>query len=414
MVKYIPSMDEFVRKPKEPKINLDLNQQQDGLSTLKDVPNNSSEQSSRRDAQRPEKSKSKFSFKVPVPKNKKQWILTIIAIIAALSVTVFAIYWFILKDSSEPEKVQQAIQEPAVDPGPQPIYSKTSGREVDAATNDRSVYAVQIENSPEARPQSGLVNADIVSEAIAEGGITRFNAIYHDSVPSSLGPVRSLRPYFIDWFMPYDAAIVHAGGSGEALADIKALSLKDIDHGNSGSIFKRSPKRYSPHNLYTTGAQVSELMTQRGYTSNVKASLERKKPEPIPTPSAKNIALNISRPLYAVNFTYDPASNSYLRAQGGGAHVDADTGQQIAPNVVVVPVMGRRLHPNRVNTHYDTVGGGQVFVFQDGTVTEGSWTKTSRDSQWELKNASGEIIKLNPGQTWFTMIESADRVSYTP
>lgn len=395
-------MDEFVRKPKQPIA-------EDSPSKVQQV---SAPASSVVDE--PQIKKTKFSFKIPTPKTKKQWIITVVTILALLSLAGFAIYWFIFRNTSTPPVVVQQQPQQPIETGPVPIYSVTSGRETDATTNSRPVYAVQIENSPEARPQSGLINADIVSEAIAEGGITRFNAIYHDNIPANLGPIRSLRPYYINWFRPYDAAIVHAGGSGEALSDIKTLGLKDIDHGNSSGVFRRVSNRYAPHNLYSTGQQILDLMTQRGYKSDVSSSLPRKKAEPSQTPSAKNISLNISRALYNANFTYDSASNTYLRAQGGSAHVDADTKQQIAPNVVVVPVMGRRTHPDRVHTVYDSIGSGKVYVFQDGAVTEGTWTKPSREAQWELKDASGNIIKLNPGQTWFTMIESADRVSFTP
>lgn len=408
-------MDEFVRKPKQPTKGLDIGSASVPKSI--EIPNSMDtlqKQVIPEPTSTPPKSAKKRmpKFKIPVPKTKKQWIIAIIAMVIALTGTAFAVYWFIFRDTKQAPVA--IIAEPPVDPGPQPIYSKVSGREVEESINLRPTYAVQIENSPEARPQSGLREADIVSEAIAEGGITRFNAVYHDNIPASLGPVRSLRPYFIDWFLPYDAAIVHAGGSGEALADISALGLKDIDHSNSDGIMQRMSGRYAPHNLYTTGQKVNDLMAKRSFKSTVKTSLERKEPEPNQAPPAKNIAVNISRNLYNVAYTYDPATNTYLRSQGGVAHVDADTKQQISPNVVVVPVIAYNIHPNRVHSQYATVGSGKVYVFQDGNVSEGTWEKPSRDSQWILKNSDGEIIKLNRGQTWFSVVASADKVSYTP
>lgn len=348
-------------------------------------------------------------FKVPTPKTKKQWIIAIVVMVVLLGGAGTAVYWFIIRDTSEPVAHVESEPEPAT---PEKIYSKLSGREVSAAVNERAVYAVQIENSPEARPQSGLREADIVFEAIAEGGITRFNALFHDNVPASIGPIRSLRPYYIDWFMPFDAAIVHAGGSPEALDDVRALQLKDIDH-STGEVFRRVNNRYSPHNLYSTGQQILDFMSQRSYKSTF-TSLERQDPASSETPNATSISLRISSNLYNVGFTYDAASNSYLRAQGGGAHIDAESKQQIAPNVVVVPVISRSTHPDRVHTVYGTTGSGKVYVFQNGTVTEGTWKKSARNAQWELLDSNGQAILLNRGQAWFTMIESADRVSYTP
>ncbi len=366
--------------------------------------------------------KGRLKFKLPRPKTKLQWIIFGVIVAAVLGATATAVYWFIIRDTSPPPA---AYVEPEPEPEPEPttMASRVSGRQLDKAAAIKPIYAVQIENSPEARPQSGLREADIVSEAIAEGGITRFNAIYHDNVPANIGPVRSLRPYYIDWFLPYNAPIVHAGGSPEALADIRSLGIQDMD--NTAGYFRRVSNRYAPHNLYTTGGQILELFTARGYNNGDSiTSLPRKEikpaadPESAETPAASTlpaataINLAVSRGLYNVSFAYDAATNTYLRSQGGAAHVDADTGAQIAPDVIVVPIMSRSTHANRVHTVYGTTGSGEVFVFQDGTVTKGTWTKPDRRSQWQLKDASGNDIKLNPGQTWFTMIESADRVGY--
>src|SRR5690606_21380489 len=100
--------------------------------------------------------------------------------------------------------------------------------------------------------------------------------LFHDNIPSNRGPVRSLRPYYIDWFLPFDASIVHAGGSPEALNDVRTLGLKDIDHGSAG-IFRRVSSRYSPRNLYTTGQQVLDFMSKHGHASTF-TGFERKDP----------------------------------------------------------------------------------------------------------------------------------------
>lgn len=360
---------------------------------------------------KPPKKNGGFQFKVPVPKTKKQWIIAVAIMVLLLGGAGFAVYWFIIRDTTPPVVKQEPQPEP--EPSPEPIYSIVTGRELtDKAINDRPIYAVQIENSPEARPQSGLKDADIVSEAVAEGGITRFNAIFHDNIPANIGPVRSLRPYYIDWFLPYDAAIVHAGGSGEALADVRSMGLKDMD--SVASIMRRVSGRYSPHNYYTTGQQVLDLAVSRGYKPNVTEPLARKDAAPAEAPTAGTISVKISSALYNVSYTWDKASNTYLRNQGGGKHVDAEDGTQLAPNVVIVPIMNKGIHPDRVHTQYGTVGSGKVYVFQDGTVTEGTWTKQTRGAQWLLQDASGETIKLNRGQTWFTITDAAGNVNYTP
>ena len=222
--------------------------------------------------------------------------------------------------------------------------------------------------------------------------------------------------------MPYDAAIVHAGGSGEALSDIRSMGLKGMD--SVSSIMRRISSRYSPHNYYTTGQQVLDLAVSRGYTPNVVTPLQRIQPQEqadgsasgtaSTAPAASVITVRISSPLYNVKYTWDAASGSYLREQGGAKHIDADSGTQLAPNVVIVPVIAKRIHPDRVHTQYDTVGSGKVYVFQNGTVTEGTWSKSSRSAQWLLKDNAGAEISLYPGQTWFTITDAANNVTSSP
>lgn len=431
-------MDEFVRRSKRPKLDLGTpagrapaKQAAASRPPQQQVPepapdNNITEPPLPPEPLVPDK---KSKFRVPVPKTKLQWIITIAVMALLLGGAGFAVYWFIIRDT---EPVAYVAPEPEPEPEPEPttVASRVSGRQIDKTNPNRPIYAVQIENSPEARPQSGLREADIVNEAIAEGGITRFNAVFHDNSPANVGPIRSLRPYYIDWFLPYNAAIVHAGGSPEALADIRNLNIQDMDHGVNASYFRRVSNRYAPHNLYSTGPQLLDLFSKKGYDNGTFTSLPRKlvleeseteetppatqAPAEASLPAANTVNLKISSTLYNVVFAYDKASNTYLRSQGGAPHVDAETGQQLAPSVVIVPVMSKSIHPDRVHTKYGTVGSGKVYVFQDGTVQEGTWTKADRRVQWQLTDSTGKPIALNPGQTWFTMIDSASGVSYTP
>jgi hypothetical protein len=442
MINLSVTMDEFVRKPKRPRIVLDTvpvrraaprSPQTKKTSEIPAPPPAgilSDDQPSNVDIPPKPPVKPKRKFKIPLPHSRKQWIIFGVIAAFVLGGLGFASYWFFIKKEA-PQPVTQVEPEPEpAPPAPTTEPSKMTGLEVEFAVNDRTVYAVQIENSPEARPQAGLAYADVVFEAIAEGGITRFNALFHDQQPESIGPVRSLRPYYIDWFAPFDAAIVHAGGSPEALNDINALGIKDLDHGPNGSYFTRIGNKYAPHNLYTTSAKMLELISKRGYTSPATASLERivtpveadeeeleVSDAPTPettTPPANTINLTISSALYNVQFVYDKTNNSYMRNQAGGPHKDEKTGVQIAPNAVIVPVLTKSIHSNRIHTQYGTTGSGKVFVFQNGTVIEGTWTKPDRKAQWQLKNTAGETIKLVPGKVWFTIIDKAASVNFTP
>lgn len=348
-------------------------------------------------------------FKLPHFSKKQYFIaLSIFSLLLAGSLSAWAITNRIPKDTSAPlGKTVYVPPEPPKTTEP----SKLTGVEVPFAANALPVTAVQIENSPDARPQSGLYDAGIVTEAIAEGGITRFNVMYQEAQPERIGPIRSLRPYYIDFFLPYDASIVHAGGSGQALAEVVSFGLKDIDHGANGGTFYRDSNRFAPHNLYSSRAKLLETHNARGYGPSNFTGLTRKAEKKVEVPNAKAVDVNISGFLYNPRFDYDVASNSYLRSMAGRPHMD-ENGKQINPKVVVVLVMPH--HYAGIYSVYDTVGSNKAFIFQDGTVTEGIWEKPSRNAQIKFGDVNGLPVGLNPGQTWMTLATSPDRVTITP
>ena len=268
-----------------------------------------------------------------------------------------------------------------------------------------------IENSMAARPQAGLLEADVVFEAITEGGITRFMALYQDAAPEYVGPVRSARPHFIQWLMGFDAAYAHAGGSAEALSLINQWGVKDLPH--HSSYYWRINGRVSPHNLYTSIPKLHEYEASKGFGKAVYTPLPRKEKEaPVAVPTAKSIDFNISSHNYNVHYDYDPATNTYHRVMGGAPHTADPSGAQIAPKVVVALVMpqGR----NGIYYTYQTIGSGQAFIFQDGVVIGGTWKKDNNSANFTFTDPNGDEIKLNPGQTWFTALGDAGRVTYTP
>jgi hypothetical protein len=275
-----------------------------------------------------------------------------------------------------------------------------------------------VENSLDARPQSGLNDAGIVFEAIAEGGITRFVSLFQDGQPQYLGPVRSLRPYYIDWAAAFDASIAHVGGSPDALAQIRSGG-KDLDQFfNSGSYW-RQPTRVAPHNVYTSFERLDALNKSKGYISSHFTSWPRKNDKKLAVPTAKAIDVNISSALYNSHYDYDTASNSYLRSEGGKPHIitnaQADTaGQQLHPKVVVVLVMPYSIVDRSGHSGYATTGSGAAYIFQDGAVTQGNWSKGERGSQFSFTDANGQPIKLNMGQAWVTAVAQAGMVVYHP
>jgi hypothetical protein len=340
----------------------------------------------------------------------KQWVIIgIVAGVIVLGGGALAAWAFWPR--TEPPATP-TVQRSEPKPEPEPIYSNLTGLEVDASVNERPVTAIMIENSTFARPQSGLLEAGVIHEAIAEGGITRFMALYQDTEPDYIGPVRSARKPWIQWLLGYDATYAHAGGSPEAIQLIHQWGVKDLNSSSNFSAYWRIPERRSPHNLYTSIPRLREVQRQHGFGKSQYTSLERKEEKPAETPTAREIHLDISRATYNVRYAYDKASNSYKRFMAGEPHTDQRSGKQLTPKVVVALVMtqGR----NGIYTTYETIGSGQVYIFQDGVVNEGRWHKSSNESQFTFTDANGNDLRLNRGQTWFTAIGGADRVTYNP
>jgi hypothetical protein len=341
--------------------------------------------------------------------NKKVLIvLAILLIIAALA----GAFWF-FKNKNKPvatNNEQVIVEKKEV----KKIISPLTGVELkDEQLTKRPVTALMIENSPDARPQSGLTEADIVYEAIAEGGVTRFMAVYQESQPNYIGPIRSARSYYIDYALAYQASYGHVGGSPQALQDIKDLGVRDIDQFFNADAYWRITERFAPHNMYTGFDKIDVLNKAKGFTASAFKGFERKEQVP-QTPTAKTIDLAISGPLYSPRFDYDATTNSYLRSQAGQPHTDAKSGATISPKVVVALVVPNGNDSDGYHSTYATTGTGAVYVFQDGIVSEGTWSKTDRKSPLVLKDKNGLPMKLNAGQTWVSLVGASSDISYKP
>lgn len=336
---------------------------------------------------------------------KKQWI--IVGVVAVLIIGG-GIVLALTRHSAPPAKPVANAPKPA----PVTISSPLTGLPVTAAQAKLPVTGVMIENSDFARPQSGLREAGVVFEGIAEAGITRFLALYQEAQPGNIGPIRSARPYFLQWALGFDAPLAHVGGSPEALQDIKTWHAKDLDQFFNAGAYHRISSREAPHNVYTSMSQLRALEKSKGWNSSTFTGFSRKKPSPAKTPTASSIDFSISSANYSVHYAYDATANAYKRSEGGAPHLDATTKKQLEPNVVIALVMPYSLESDGYHSDYGTIGSGKMYVFQDGTATIGTWKKTSNTSQFQFLDAKGQPIKLNPGQTWISAVGSASDVSY--
>ena len=342
----------------------------------------------------------------------KQWahkhrviLISAGGVIVLAGLTIGGLMLFLQKPKVANKTTPAVVQQIAPKPIPIKYYSPLTGELVaDEAATKQPVTGVMIENSPDARPQSGLKNSGVVFEAIAEGGITRFLVLYQQEKPQLIGPVRSIRLYDAEWLAAFNASIAHVGGSAGGLAEVRNGSYRDLDQFFNSAYFWRTNDRYAPHNVYTSFAKLDALNAAKGYTSSSFTGFSRVDASPSATPNATQINVNISSFLYNSSYSYDKTTNTYPRSQAGAPHLDRESGQ-IAPSVVVVlKVNESTVMQDGYREVISTIGSGPGVIFQNGVAQEVTWHKDSKLGQLNFTDANGKDVPLVRGQTWITAI----------
>ncbi|MEI7539243.1 MAG: DUF3048 domain-containing protein [Candidatus Saccharibacteria bacterium] len=344
-------------------------------------------------------------FRQWLSKHRKiAWAIGGVVIICVGGLTAFLILSH--KPNTATKKVaNKTIVKTTPKPEPVKYYSPLTGSLVASeAATQQTVTGVMIENSPDARPQSGLKDSGVVFEAIAEGGITRFLVLYQSEKPQMIGPVRSLRLYDVDWLAAFGAGIAHVGGSAAALSEVRNGNYHDLDQFFNPGSFWRSTDRWAPHNVYTSFEKLDALNAAKGYTTANFTGFSRVDGKPSATPNATNINIVISSYLYNSTYAYDKATNTYARSQAGEAHLDRESGQ-ITPSVVIaMRVDETTVLEDGYRETINTIGSGNATIFQNGIATSAVWHKSSKTSQITFTDANGQNIPLVRGQTWIAAV----------
>lgn len=289
------------------------------------------------------------------------------------------------------------------------------------AENNRWPVGVMIENLVGVRPQYGLSDASVIYETLAESGVTRFLVVYdgpgHD-LPK-IGPVRSARPYYLEWISEYDGLYAHAGGSPEALQAISGLGIKAINGIAGGyQYFWRDTTIAAPHNLFTNSEQLARALNTFGLTDTkpqYRPSLfkDDATQAELPTDNKVNPTIDFSSASYEVHYEFDADRDTYRRFNGGVQQIDANTGEPLrAHNIAVLRVPAETFLGEKGRIQLDVTGEGELLVFQDGTVIKGTWKKQSRDFRTEFYDANGKEIYFNRGLTWMEIVPGNREVTY--
>lgn len=212
--------------------------------------------------------------------------------------------------------------------------------------------------------------------------------------------------------MSFDCALAHAGGSPEALQNIVSWGTKDLN--DSVTAFWRISSRYSPHNLYSSIPKLNAYEASKGYGTASFTSLARKKDSKSKTPNATSVDFAISGAVFNAHYDYDSITNTYKRSQAGAPHMVVDaTGNQVQlqPKVVIALITTYGIASDK-HSQYGVVGSGEAYIFQDGTVTKGSWSKSDSAAALTLQDEAGQPLAINAGQTWFTALAGSNLLTY--
>lgn len=271
-------------------------------------------------------------------------------------------------------------------------------------------FAASIDNERHARPQSGLTGARIVIEALAEGGITRYFAIFDRDPGENVGPIRSARIYFNRLSHLWNLPLAHAGANQDAMVDWKRHPLYDVDAiYTNGAAFFRTKDRKAPHNTYTDMASIQRALAGRDIHPTVPAY--RLGPSPDNEPAGGVRVDFTSRPEpYSVEWR-EGLDGRWQRLIDGQPDKDAN-GQAIeADNVLVVVAPS---HPDNDpwtpgSIDIDWTHPGQAWLFRNGRLTQGSWAFTSQAI--EMTDTAGRPAGFTAGNLWIEVVPEATVVT---
>ncbi|OGK46064.1 hypothetical protein A3B46_00915 [Candidatus Roizmanbacteria bacterium RIFCSPLOWO2_01_FULL_39_19] len=323
-----------------------------------------------------------------------------------------------------------------------PINGEKLTKEERLVWEKRRPLVVMIENHIDARPQSGLSQADVIYEVVAEGGITRFASVFYCKDAPLIGPVRSARVYFIDYAGEYgqQPLYAHVGGANtpgpaDALGKLRTLNWAGNNDLNQFSIpfpyffrdYERLPNRATEHTMYSSTKKLWDFAREKrnlGNTDKKGSSWDKsfvkwkfKDDESSSDPSAIDISFGFwdNKSDYSVGWKYQLKENNYVRYHSDAPHIDKNTNKPlIAKNVVVLFVRESPANDGYPGGHrlYKTTGSGKGVVFQDGAAVDISWSKKDTLSRTVLTTKQSRELKFNRGKIWIEIVPEGNEISY--
>lgn len=273
------------------------------------------------------------------------------------------------------------------------------------------VLAVKIDNTTSARPRIGVDSADIVYVEPVEAGLTRLLAIYASALPPEVGPVRSARESDAVLLGNYGhVAFAFSGGSPITLSAIASGPQVNVSMDSGGAGYHRVSNRKAPYNVIGTP---TALLARAG--RSVPAGDIGFHTGPAPAGGRAATSLATAYPFARISFAWDASLGRYRLTTDGRAEVTA-AGTPVAAATVLVQMVRTHLSTNRdINGVFtpvlELVGTGEAKVLRDGSVFDGTWSRSSATSPTRLTGASGSELTLSTGPLWVLLVPVGQGVS---
>lgn len=348
-----------------------------------------------------------------------------------------------------------------------PINGQKHTKDERTMWEDRRPLLIMVENHEDSRPQSGLNNADVVYEAIAEGGITRFMGVYYcdatriGDIRYDIGPVRSSRSYFLDLASEYGdyPLYTHVGGAncsapkdpvtgqqaGPCTTDKRAQSVEQISSygwNNKGTwsdlsqfslsyrVCRREPERTgdsraTEHTMYCSTKELWNVAAERGLTNQTNVSGDNWDDGFLPwqfdekgSTSNGLVAENVNLAFwdydaYSVTWKYDEGSKKYVRYNGDEKQIDFNDKESVKTSNIILQLVDEAISiDEHKHNLYDVVGTGKGVLIQNGKRIEISWSKKKRQGRTTFRNKAGHEVSFVPGKIWVEILPKNSKINY--
>lgn len=287
-------------------------------------------------------------------------------------------------------------------------FSNYTGELITSTANTNTPFMVMVENSEAARPQSGLSYADVIYETSAEGGIPRFMALFQSSYPTTIGPVRSVRPYYLTLATEQNLPFAHCGGSSQALNEISCnSSLMSVNEISNGSYFWRDTSRKAPHNLYTSSENILKAINDKNWSISMNNFLKFNSnyfnSSNLDTCTNALIKINAS-----YNTSYQYENGLYKKFMNSVPAIDKLNNKQLDFSNVIIQKTNITLMDDNLHLNIDLIGKGEGYLLSKGKVIDIMWEKASPSSKTILKDKLGNEVNLSPGKTIWHIVDSSN------